>query len=266
MSIPVFGKVCNLAIAGGQGEKHFYGDVAVGDTHKIQPNWPTSLCIEWIEGFVHIFSEGSEECYSHLMISAEEGEIQQLLKSFSEFTNLTVVRRYKEDLHITVMLNRAEFSWFSKFIEAHYFNSLEYLLHLPIVGFARDSAIEAGSPPKHMTYVPTAESFLTGRPFFIPNKSISLVFRHLTEDEAHKYKWIEDHREIEERKQRAGAEARAMGDRREARNRELDQVLADADARRNALRTPKWKTAIWWGIYAGMILLLVAVYALWQPQ
>jgi hypothetical protein len=62
----------------------------------------------------------------------------------------------------------------------------------------------------------------------------------MNEDSAYKYKWLKMQKELKEQR-----------DRTEDRNRQLDQVLADGDARRacrTAVRAPRWKTAIWWGM------------------
>ena len=126
MSVAVFGKLSNLRIGCDHGERHFYGSVAVEASHKIEPHWLKDPK-QWLEGAVHIFGQGSEECYSRLIIGGEQEQIQHLLKSFSELTSLAVVRRYKDFLAITLMLTFADFNWFSSFVEAHYVNDLEYL-------------------------------------------------------------------------------------------------------------------------------------------
>jgi hypothetical protein len=115
------------------------------------------------------------------------------------------------------MLSETDFTWFSNFVEAHYFDSVEYLLQLPIVGFVHDQVIEAAFPPRHKAYVPTAKGFLSGKPFLIPNRSIPVIFHHLTNDCDYKYKWLQDQKQATEQKQRVEAE----DERVEARNREL---------------------------------------------
>jgi hypothetical protein len=250
MSVAVFGKLSNLRIGCDHGERHFYGSVAVEASHKIEPHWLKDPK-QWLEGAVHIFGQGSEECYSRLIIGGEQEQIQHLLKSFSELTSLAVVRRYKDFLAITLMLTFADFNWFSSFVEAHYVNDLEYLFHLPIVGFAQDGTIEASFPAKRGMYVPTTESFYSGKPFFIPNKSIPFDFQHMNVDSAYKYKWLKTQEELKQQRERT-----------EDRNRQLDQVLADGDARRTgrtAVRAPRWKTAIWWGMYFGIFLSVAAI-------
>ena len=204
MSLAVFGRVSNLRIGCGHGERHFYGSVVVEGTSKTIPNWPTQSGL-WVEGFVDIFGERSEECYSLLMAGAKEGQIQQLLKGFSELTSLAVVRRHRESLGVIVMLNTADFTWFSSFVETHFFRDLEYLLHLPIAGFAQDVRIEMSLPAIRKAYVPTPESFFSGMPFYIPNESIPVMFQHLTDQGAHKYKWIEDQKEWQQRADEANS-------------------------------------------------------------
>ena len=262
MSVAVFGKVRNLNICCGNDEKYFYGEAVVGSGFITHAN-PSTRDASWVEGIVSIYSERSEKYHSFLANSAKTEQVQHLLESYSELESLAYIEQYDGSrLSITMMLAATDFNSFASLVERHYVSDLEYLIRIPVPGFSANVTVEENLLATFGACLPTAPEFLSGTPFYIPNCAIDLEFHHLDEAASQKYKWLGDNKRQIENERQHGAEPQKQEVVAIEHNRTLNQLLAIADARKNAA-FPKRSGNRLALFYVGILLSIVIACGFW---
>ncbi len=262
MSVAVFGKVRNLNICCGNDEKYFCGDAVVGSGFITHAN-PSTRDASWVEGFVSIYSERSEKYHSYLTNSAKTEQVQHLLESYSDLESLAYIEQYDGSrLSITMMLAATDFNSFVRLVERHYFSDLEYLIRIPVPGFAADVTVEENLLATFGAFLPTAQEFRSGTPFYIPNCAIDLEFHHFDESASQKYKWLDaNKRQLDDERQH-----RTEPQKQEVvaieHNRTLNQLLAIADARHHVASPKKSENRIPL-LYVGILLSIVIACGFW---
>lgn len=262
MSVAVFGRVGNLNIRCGNDEKYFYGEVAVGSGFITQAN-PSTRDASWVEGVVSIYAERSEKYRSYLAASTKTDRVRQLLESYNELESLAYIEQFDGSrLSITMMLAATDFNSFASFAERHYFADLEYSIQIPVPGFAADVTVEENLLATFGAFLPTAQEFLSGMPFYIPNCAIDLEFHHLSEPASQKYRWLSESKRQLENGRQHGAGPQKQEVATIEHNRTLNQLLAIADARQNAVLPKKSENRMPL-LYVGILLSIVIACGIW---
>ncbi len=181
MRTTIVGKARNLSISCENGDKRFLGDVKVeglGPLHEAFGDAGTAAQTRGIEGFLGIYTQGSEALRRLLVVRNLTKRYQQLIDGYADLRNLTTYDSEGEKLFINVMLNTTDFSYFAGFIEANFFTELEYVFDLPFHAFSTDADSQSSVMAKYGYILPTKREFQSGKPCLFPNAGITLAFEH----------------------------------------------------------------------------------------
>ncbi len=196
-------------------------------------------------------------------IARKPNKFSICLKAIPNWRVLAYIEQYDGSrLSITMMLAATDFNSFASLVERHYFSDLEYLIRIPVPGFAADMMVEENLLATFGACLPTAAEFLSGTPFYIPNCAIDLEFHHLDESASQKYKWLGDNKRQLEDERQHGAEPQKQEVVAIEHNRTLNQLLAIADARKNAA-SPKRSGNRLALLYVGILLSIVIACGFW---
>lgn len=175
------GKARNLSISCENGDKRFLGDVEVeglGPIHEAFGEASASAETQSIEGFLGIYTQGSDALRRLLVVRNLDKRYQQLVDGYADLRNLTTYDREGAKLFISVMLNTTDFNYFAGFIEANFFTELEYVFDLPFHAFPADAETQSNIVTKYGYILPTKREFQSGKPCLFPNAGITLGFEH----------------------------------------------------------------------------------------
>ncbi len=181
MRATIAGKARNLSISCENGDKRFLGDVKVEGLetiHEAFDDASASAQTQSIEGFLGIYTQGSEALRRLLVVRNLDKRYQQLIDGYADVRNLTTYDREELKLFISVMLNTTDFNYFAGFIEANFFTELEYVFDLPFHTLPTDTKSQSSLMAKHGYILPTKREFQSGKPCFFPNAGITLGFEH----------------------------------------------------------------------------------------
>ncbi len=181
MRTTIVGKASSLSISCENGDKRFLGDVKVeglGPIHEAFAGAGTSAQAQGIDGFLGIYTQGSEALRRLLVVRNLDKRYQQLIGGYTDLGNLTTYDREGERLFVSVMLNTTDFNYFAGFIEANFFAELEYVFDLPFHALPTDAETQSSVVTKYGYILPTKGEFQSGKPCLFPNAGITFAFEH----------------------------------------------------------------------------------------